>query len=149
MTGTEAINALALLGVRIYLAAGDELRAGPRHALTDQARRIIVENREPIAWALAGFPEARSWPGTEEAPEDRPRPDDAAGTVRAATAGNSRCAGCARLRMREEPRERTRRRWWWTCSEGFAPLEIAQLGGLVLAAPPECDRFEPWQPGAM
>lgn len=153
-TGGEAINQLALLGVHVRLD-GAQLKAGPPAALTDEARAIIRANREPILWALTGFQDARNAP---DAPERHPPARNAAGASVAAEATVSaapcpspmhgpECSGCAKLSMREEPQDGTRRRFFWRCSAGHRILELHRLGGLVLVAPEDCREHEPWKPG--
>lgn len=167
MNGTEALSELALLGVRVSLA-GQDLMAGPRHALTDRAREIIRANRGAMILALTGFPDAYNVRSGRGQAEHHHRPHDAAGAAERAQAGDPEvpsrsaddftaprpsplegpeCSGCAHLTMREEPEQGTRRRFFWRCSVDHQILELRRYGASVIVAPPDCTEYEPWKPG--
>lgn len=159
MTGAGVLNELALLGVRVWIK-GEDLMAGPPSALTPEARALIRQNREVLRWAVQGFESAYDARSAAEGPEHHLGTGNAACAPVAAAADISsaprpsclsgpECTGCARLRMREEPQEGTRRRFFWRCDAGHAVAELRRYGGTIITAPPECTDYEQWAPGTM
>jgi hypothetical protein len=124
--------------------------AGPKHALTDEARGIIRDHKEAMILALTGFPDAYSVTSASGPADMPPKQADAAeaAVARPAALSGHDCSGCANLQMRDEAVQGTRRRWWWRCRSGFALLEARWYGQRVLSAPAECDQFRPWSPGS-
>lgn len=114
-----------------------------------------------VATARPRTTEAQEPPGAQEVAERHVDAFAAAGASVAAEACTSNaprasplegpeCAGCDRLRMREEPQgPGSRRRFFWRCGAGHEILELRRFGGRILVAPTSCAEFKPWQQRTM